>query len=364
MMKKLVLMSLLFVQFLNASGCTQCGDMISNGWFEYDEQGARPIYPEKETESDSLQTTLLPPKADYRLKSGDTLLIDIYGEANTQKQVIVDPRGMVSYLFISAVPALGKTISELRQDLEKRLNTYYRNVVLSITPMKFGAAFYTISGEVNEPGRKPVIGNPTVLSAIGQAGGFTLIEWREQLIDLSDLEHAFLARNGSYVPVDFVRLVREGDLSQDIPLMEGDYIYIPNRQVKQVFVLGETYRSAAISYFDHISLAEAIAEAGDVTARASSRVLVIRGSLACPVKFLVHYTKIVKGRTCDFPLMPGDIVFVPPRRLQKLREIFYSALNTFVATVAAVAGQQAFIKIHPHAAGDDDLFFGDAVILP
>lgn len=357
---KWILILLVFQMTCDAR-CRSCGEYNPGSWFTFDENGTQELAMDEEELSIELPMAL-PPQGDYRLKSGDVLYISIYGEENTSREVPVDPRGLVSYLFVEGVPAIGRTIAEVRKDLIKELETYYRYVVLSITPVRFGAAYYVISGEVKVPGRKQVVGNPTLLSAIGQAGGFTLLDWRNQLIEASDLEHAFIARQGQYIPIDFVKLVKGGDLSYDIPLTEGDYIYIPDRKVKQVFVVGETSRNTTVDYFDRMSLAEAMAEAGGVTERASSRVLVIRGSLACPVRFLIDYTKIVKGRTCDFPLMPGDIVYVPPRRFQKLREIFYGALNSFVATVAALAGDHLFYNLYPNDAQNNTIIFAPGLI--
>lgn len=290
----------------------------------------------------------------YRLKVGDTMLLSLYGEENTTQEIVVDPRGKVSYLFAQSIDAAGKTVEQLRAILKKDLEKYYRFVTLSITPIKFNAEYYTITGEVNKPGKKPIVGRPTVLSAICKAEGLSVVDYRDQIFEMSDLDKAFLARKGAYVPVDFQRLIRQGDLSQDLPLQAGDYIYIPNRTIKQVFVLGEVYGATTIDYFNEMTLAGAIAEAGEVTEAASSRVAVIRGSLACPIRFMVDYPQIVKGCAPDFPLLPGDIVFVPPRKLNYLRDIFRAAVATFVGTVADEAGVEAFIHVHPHAATDFD----------
>lgn len=302
---------------------------------------------------------------EYRVKTGDIFLISVYGEDKTQREVIVDPRGMISYLFIDSLPVIGKTLRELREAIEIQLRSYYRYATLSITPIRFNAEYYVIAGEVNLPGRKPMVGRPTVLSAICQAEGFTTIDFREQLVDMVDLEKAFLMRNGDYVPVDFVKLVKHGDLSQNIPLERGDYIYIPHLQPNQVFVVGEVYGATTIDYLRSMSLVEAIAEAGDVTERASNRVVILRGSLSCPVRFVVDFERIVKGCAPDFPLCKGDIVYVPPRRFQSLRELFQLAARSFVGTVASEAGIETFIRTHPHARGEfsDRVFVGGSGVV-
>lgn len=291
---------------------------------------------------------------DYRLKVGDTLEVFVYGEEKSKRDVVVDPRGMISYLFVNNIMAAGKTLRELRDTLTEGLRTYYRHVALCMTPVKFNAEYYTVDGVVKKPGKKPIVGRPTILSALCQSEGFTFVDYKDQLYDMCDLEKSFISRKGQYIPVDFTRLVREGDMSQDIPLEAGDYIYIPSRAIKQVFVVGEVAAPLSIDYFNTMSLAEAMAEAGDVMPRASSRIVVIRGSLACPKRFLIDYPRIVKGCAPDFPLQPGDIVYVPPERLYLWKEIFRAAVATFVDTVSAVAGTEAFIHVQPAAAGSFD----------
>lgn len=286
---------------------------------------------------------------DYKLKIGDTLLISMYGDEKTKRHVTVDPSGKISYLYAETITASGKTIPQLRKEIEQKLKNYFRFVTLSITPLKFNGEFYTISGQVKESGKQPFIGRPTILTALCKAQGFPLIDYRDQMWDMCDLEKAFIAREGNYIPIDFARLVKEGDLHQNIFLEPGDFIYIPNRMIKQVFVLGEVAAPKAVDYFDDMSLLEAITDAGDTTDRASTRLVVLRGSLASPIHFLIDYNKIVKGHYPDFRLQSGDIVYVPPRKLYLLREIFRAAVASFVYTVAYETGIEWFIRSHPSA---------------
>jgi len=284
----------------------------------------------------------------YRLKIGDALLVGIYGEPDTRRQVIVDPTGSISYLYVHSLPAIGMTISELRAELEEKLKTYYRFAVLSLTPIQFSGAYYTIMGEVKAPGRKPLGGGATVTSALCQARGLTLKGFRDQIVEQADLEHSFLVRNGEYIPVDFVKLIKEGDLSQDVPLKSGDYLYIERGGTNNIFIFGEIGGAAKIEFMNRISLAEAIADVGGISPNASSRAVVIRGSLACPVRYLIDINRIFKGYACDFPLESGDIVYIPPRKFSALRDLFYSAIRDFVGTVGSAAGSDAFYKLHSH----------------
>lgn len=90
----------------------------------------------------------------------------------------------------------------------------------------------TIVGQVNRPGphtltpvsnEGTVIQAPTVTRAIQQAEGIT------QLADIRNIKVHRLTRAGAgqMITVDFMKLLQEGDVKQDLPLQEGDTVEIP-----------------------------------------------------------------------------------------------------------------------------------------
>lgn len=302
------------------------------------------------------------PKAPYRLQSGDRLYIMVYGDLSTKRTVLVDPSGNINYLFAKNVPARSRTISAVREDLTHSMATYYKDPLLMVTLIDCRGEHYSILGEVREPGYKKIEGNPTLLSALCEAKGFTTRLFRDQTVDQSDLERSFLIRNGEYVPVDFVKLVEHGDSSQDISLNPGDYIYVSPTGLKKIYILGEVTTPAVVEYLDNMTLAQAISEGGGVTTSASSRVAVIRGSLTYPVRFLIDINRIMKGKALDFPLKAGDIVYVPPMKFSVLKEIVKEGIANFVSIVAAAAGAATYISIQPAASASAAQAVADTAI--
>lgn len=305
--------------------------------------------PEAEDTSEDEEEAPVNPLPPYKLQIGDKLQVSVYGEPNTKKIVTVDPTGSISYLFIKSLFVLGKTINEVRREVEEKLKTFYLNALVVMTPIEMNGAFFTIVGEVNAPGKKFIRGKSTVLSALCEAKGLTTRLFRDQTVDRADLKHSFVARDGDYVPVDFVGLVRDGDMTQDVNLLPGDYIMIMTQDTDQVYILGEVSSPMTIQFYNTMSLAEAIAFAGGVTYDASSRVAVIRGSLGCPIKYLIDINRIFKGFACDFQLEPGDIVYVPPMKFTTLKQIIRSGIRAFVGSAFSVAGTNAFIGMEPGA---------------
>lgn len=285
------------------------------------------------------------PSEFYKISMGDSFYISVYGEPNTGRSVTVDYTGSIYYLAMEPIFVLGKTIPELREILNERLSALFKYVNVTITPLQFGSKFYTIMGEVGTPGKKVLQGKPTVLTAICQSGGLRTGAFRSQTIDFADLHHTFLARKGDYVPIDFYKLILQGDLSQDVPLESGDYIFVPSILNREIYVLGEVNISTTIGYLHTMSIIEAIAEARGITPIASSRAIVIRGALVNPVQYQVDIWRIFRGFEPNFILQPGDIVYVPPRRFENLKLEAQNAIASFVSSAVTFGAGKYFQEV-------------------
>ena len=302
-------------------------------------------------EDDSYQTT--EDLGVYKIKIGDRFYISIYGEENTGRSILVDATGSISYLLVGRIFVLGKTIDEVKKIISEKMKKYYNYTVITMTPLEFGGEYYTILGEIKSPGRKPIRGKITLLMALAQSKGFTEGTFRTQTIEIADLSHAFLARDGDFIEVDFNKLVQEGDTSQDVVLRHGDYIYIPNSLYQEIYIFGEVNAPTTIGYLNTITLAEAITQARGVTNDASSRIIVIRGSLANPTRFDIDLKRILLGEVPDFLLQPGDLVYAPEYRFKDLKDIVKLGIKTFVSSFMGIGGGKFFQDVHPHADGTD-----------
>ncbi len=68
--------------------------------------------------------------------------------------------------------------------------------------------------------------------------------------------------------------------------------------------------------------------------------LVVRGSLKEPQAYAVDAPAILAGRTPDFKLQPGDIVYVNARPWIKVEELLDIAAQSFIeAAVTAWSGE-------------------------
>ncbi len=157
-----------------------------------------------------------------------------------------------------------------------------------------------------------------------------------------DLQHGFLLRQGKFLPVDFNKLIHDGDMSQNIYLEPDDFIFLPSASSSEVYVLGAVMSSRAIAFKDQVTLSSAIANAGGLGPLAYPReVVIVRGSLTQPRFAVVNLLDILKGKAREVLLQPRDIVYVPDKPLEPLREVGQQIVETFVRTVAANEGSRA-----------------------
>ena len=56
--------------------------------------------------------------------------------------------------------------------------------------------------------------------------------------ETADLQNSFVMREGQLLKVDFYKLLRQGDLSQNIYLQPDDFVYVRSASARNVYVLG------------------------------------------------------------------------------------------------------------------------------
>jgi polysaccharide export outer membrane protein len=290
--------------------------------------------------------------AAYGLGIGDVLAISIYGEDGSLREVPVYPSGNIAYLMVGTVPAAGRTIDALRADLQKRVSAQLARGLVQVVPVRFGSQTYTILGELNYPGTYLIEGRTTILDAIAKARGIRTGYFRNSTAEMADYRNAILMRGGRLVPVDFEALIGRGDATQNAELRNGDILSIPSSLVRNVYVLGEVNFPRTVGFVSSLSLMQAITEARGLKNSSDGRIVVVRGSLARPEARIVRFDEILSGRQSNLALAPGDIVYVPPRRLALMREIVETAISAFANTVSAGSASRLYREAVGPADGD------------
>ncbi|NJK99341.1 MAG: sugar ABC transporter substrate-binding protein [Spirulinaceae cyanobacterium SM2_1_0] len=169
----------------------------------------------------------LPTNASYTLGAGDRVRIDIFivPEYSDEYPVLVD--GTLNLPLVGTVSVQDLTLEQAATRLADRYREFLVRPIVTVGLVSPRPVKLAIAGEVRQPGSYTVNldGNrqfPTITEVIGLAAGVTLA---------ADVRQIEIRRNYQGTPqtfsVDLWNLLREGDLSQDIVLRDGDQVFIP-----------------------------------------------------------------------------------------------------------------------------------------
>ena len=309
------------------------------------------------TRSSTIVPDLLKPSTNlFTLGPGDRIEIEIVNDPTTKATTLVGLDGKIYYYLLPGLDVWGRTLAETKGLLEQELSKLIRDGPQVTVALRSVASKHVwLLGRLAAPGIYPLAGPMTLLEAIARAGGpgsraglaAAAPTTRNSSpvaaeADLADLRHSFVMRRGNRLPVDFYRLVHQGDLSQNIQLEPDDFVYLPSTEGEEVFLLGAVSQPGIFRFTPRMSLVAALARAGGTVSPAYlDQIAIVRGSLTEPQIAVVDYREITQGRSPDVLIEPGDIIYVPSSPYRTLLGYADLVANTFVRTIGVNEGARA-----------------------
>ena len=282
----------------------------------------------------------------FRLGPGDKLEIEIVGDNASRDVRQIGPDGKLYYYLLPGIDVWGMTLEEVKAKLESELKQYLTAPIVSIQLRSIDSTRIWVLGRVANPGIYPIPAPMTVLEAVSLAGGTSSSSTSGTTEELADLRNSFIMRNGERLPVNFNRLLQQGDMTQNIYVEPDDFIYFPSAASRDIYVLGAVRQPKAVPR-QHDDLVAAISEAGGPAKDAYlNHVAIVRGSLENPRIAVVSYQDIIKGKSPNILLEPHDIVYVPYSPYRFLTKYLDLIVLTFVRAVAINEGARA---VNPNA---------------
>lgn len=148
----------------------------------------------------------------------------------------------------------------------------------------------------------------------------------------ANLFKSYVVRNNEMLPVDLYKLLKEGDMSQNIVMRGSDKIYIADPSASTLMVLGEVGKEKLIDVPNgFMTIRQAIAEANGIPYTGNkSYIQVIRGNVLNPKIYTLTWDHVIHLPTDSMLLIPGDIVYVAATPITEWNRFMSQLLPTFV----------------------------------
>ena len=161
----------------------------------------------------------------YLIGPGDSVNIIVWRNPEVSMAVPVRPDGKITTPLVEDLPAAGKTSTELARDIEKALAKYIQQPVVTVVVTNFIGNYseqIRVIGQATKPQALPYRRDMSLMDVMIAVGGTT---------EFAAGNRASLIRNVGGKQQRFnVRLddlIKDGDISANVPMRPGDVLVIP-----------------------------------------------------------------------------------------------------------------------------------------
>jgi polysaccharide export outer membrane protein len=162
---------------------------------------------------------------DYLVGPGDMVDIIVWRNPEVSMSVPVRPDGKITTPLVEDLPASGKTSTQLARDIEEALSKYIQQPVVTVVVTEFIGPYteqIRVIGEAAKPQALPYREQMTLMDVLIAVGGMTEFAAgnRSRVIrNIDGKQQQFSVRLDD--------LIRDGDITANVPMRQGDVLVIP-----------------------------------------------------------------------------------------------------------------------------------------
>lgn len=249
---------------------------------------------------------------------------------------LVNGQGEIRLMLVGNVKVAGLTPVEIAEKLSRLYKDegYLVDPQITVSVAQYRHSEVAVSGAVKNPSHYPLIGPRSLLEVMGMAGGL--------VAGAGDTVNVIRPRPGAStvagrdgldaetISIDLNRLLLQGDTSLNIPIDNGDVVFVPFAQ--SAYVIGAVTKPGNVLLQNNMTLTRAISMCqGKQLDLASNYVTVLHvGKNGKREVIPVDLSQVLKGQEADVLLKPNDIVYVHE---SKVRRFFYDFKNMIPGSV-------------------------------
>jgi protein-tyrosine phosphatase len=252
----------------------------------------------------------------FRIGVADVLQVFVWQQENLTVEAEVRSDDKISLPLVGEVQAAGLEIRELEAILKKRYAEFVAEPFVTVTVKEIKSHRVFITGAVKLPQSQriekyipgiPILGDNRLLTALSQV----------EIDPDADLREAYLLRDDMVVPLDLLRLLKDGDQTENILLRPRDTVVIPGN-IKKIYILGELEKPGEYRVPRRTTLLDAVALAGghkpDTAALNLAYVSREGGILPVDFKKLIDQA----GMDQNIIMEDKDLVYIPSSKTNKV----------------------------------------------
>ena len=168
---------------------------------------------------------------EYRIQPEDIVAIFVWQHGDLSMDAIVRPDGKISYPLAGDIQAEGLTLTELDEEITKRLREYIRDADVSVSMRKFAGEKVFIFGEVGQPGVYSFVGKTYLMQILAEAKGWTK---DAKLSNVLIIRGDITSENPDVTVVNVDDIRFKGDLRQNVLIYPKDIIYVPSTPIADI----------------------------------------------------------------------------------------------------------------------------------
>jgi polysaccharide export outer membrane protein len=162
---------------------------------------------------------------DYLIGPGDSVNIMVWRNPEVSMSVPVRPDGKITTPLVEDLPAAGKTSTELARDIEKALAKFIQQPVVTVIVTNFVGNFseqIRVIGQATKPQALPYRRDMSLMDVLIAVGGVTEFASGNRASVIRTVDGKQQKFN-----VRLDDLIKEGDISANMPMRPGDVLIIP-----------------------------------------------------------------------------------------------------------------------------------------
>lgn len=218
------------------------------------------------------------------------------------------------------VEVAGLTLEEARKKIQHCYALQIKDVEIFLTYRDRMARKVELAGLVSLPSL-PVDGKIRLFDILSKA----------RVPPEANLFKSYVLRDNLLLSVDLYKLLKEGDMKQNVVMRGGDKVYIAEPSAATCMIMGEVGVERVIN-LPHgcIPLRHALAEARGIPYTGDkSYIQVIRGNIVRPKIYTLSWEHVIHLPNDSLLLMPGDIVYVAAKPITEWNRFISQLLPSF-----------------------------------